>query len=569
MKKLFFFLLLAATAGRLPAQTVIVTDDSAYTTGAPSAVLDVKSNTKGFLAPRMTAAQRAAIANPVEGLLVYQTDGTRGFYFYFGSAWTLLNARSWSPEGNSGTTASDFLGTTDNRSLRIRTNNAQRMIIDSMGNVGIGTGAPAAKLEVASGTANTSGLKFSNLSSTSPVATSAALLGLDSGGNVVVASAKANVRSNYVLVKSAADLPAPVGGVITLAANTLYDINGTIVLTSMIALNGATVKGRDATRDKLVYMPGSGSMFTGATAGVLSHLTVVAPTAGSKLFNIDAGGSTTQNLIVEFTFVYGCSDVGIVKGIGGEILFTVVGFFQNNNGITFQDNTYYIGNQVYWERDNSNTFEKFVGTFTSIQILGGLRFPQAANNAVALDITGLTTITEWAQLGSVLYCGDGTRVNGTFSSKWETQTSGIATQNDDVASGNLYITSSATTNFSAVNTPVKALGTTTSSNLYRVTSPANNRLTYIGSKTRSFQVSGAMSVMSSSNNKSYSVMIAKNGTVLTESRQSVKLGSAGDQRNAAISCIVSLAPNDYIELWAENNTDNTSFQITSLNMSLR
>src|SRR5689334_553418 len=35
-------------------------------------------------------------------------------------------------------------------------------------------------------------------------------------------------RDNYVLVKSASDLPAPVAGVITLASNTLYEVNGTI-----------------------------------------------------------------------------------------------------------------------------------------------------------------------------------------------------------------------------------------------------------------------------------------------------------------------------------------------------
>lgn len=59
-------------------------------TGAPadaSAVLDVSSTTKGFLLPRMTSAQRLAISSPAEGLLVYQTDGTVGLYYYNGSTW--------------------------------------------------------------------------------------------------------------------------------------------------------------------------------------------------------------------------------------------------------------------------------------------------------------------------------------------------------------------------------------------------------------------------------------------------------------------------------------------------
>lgn len=126
------------------AQTVIVTDDATYTTGQASAALDVKSISKGFLAPRLTQTQRLAITSPAQGLLVYQTDGTTGFY-YFNAVWIPLAAatNAWSLTGNTGTNfATNFLGTTDNTSLRFRTNNTHRMIIDSLGNVSIGT-APA------------------------------------------------------------------------------------------------------------------------------------------------------------------------------------------------------------------------------------------------------------------------------------------------------------------------------------------------------------------------------------------------------------------------------------------
>jgi len=54
-----------------------------------SAALEVSSTTKGFLPPRMTATQRAAIASPATGMMVYQTDGTAGLYVYSGSAWII------------------------------------------------------------------------------------------------------------------------------------------------------------------------------------------------------------------------------------------------------------------------------------------------------------------------------------------------------------------------------------------------------------------------------------------------------------------------------------------------
>jgi hypothetical protein len=42
----------------------------------------------------MTAAERDAISSPATGLMIYQTDGTVGFYYYNGSSWTELAATS-------------------------------------------------------------------------------------------------------------------------------------------------------------------------------------------------------------------------------------------------------------------------------------------------------------------------------------------------------------------------------------------------------------------------------------------------------------------------------------------
>ncbi|GAA4506816.1 hypothetical protein GCM10023172_36510 [Hymenobacter ginsengisoli] len=67
------------------------------TAPAASAALDIVSTSKGLLLPRLSLAQRlamgtGAIAAPVAGLLIYQTDNTPGLYAYGGTAWVRLGA---------------------------------------------------------------------------------------------------------------------------------------------------------------------------------------------------------------------------------------------------------------------------------------------------------------------------------------------------------------------------------------------------------------------------------------------------------------------------------------------
>ena len=54
----------------------------------PTSILDLTSNSQGFLAPRLTTAQRTGITNPAPGLLVFDTNV--GCYFYYNGAWISL-----------------------------------------------------------------------------------------------------------------------------------------------------------------------------------------------------------------------------------------------------------------------------------------------------------------------------------------------------------------------------------------------------------------------------------------------------------------------------------------------
>ncbi len=103
------------------------------TTPNASSLLEIKSTSKGLLISRMTQAQRNAIVSPATGLLIYQTNGTQGFYYYNGTAWTAVTQKSkgWLLTGNSGINpATNFIGTTDVQPLKFRVNNQNSGDID-------------------------------------------------------------------------------------------------------------------------------------------------------------------------------------------------------------------------------------------------------------------------------------------------------------------------------------------------------------------------------------------------------------------------------------------------------
>lgn len=90
----------------------------------PSAALHINSNTGGLLIPSMTIAQRNSIASPAEGLMIYQTDNTPGFYYYSSGSWESLSS--------------------DSKWVR----NVNDIYNSNTGKVGVGTTTPTAKLHV-------------------------------------------------------------------------------------------------------------------------------------------------------------------------------------------------------------------------------------------------------------------------------------------------------------------------------------------------------------------------------------------------------------------------------------
>jgi hypothetical protein len=180
------------------AQNVAINNDG--TTAHPSAMLDVKSNNKGMLVPRMTTAQRTGIASPAPGLMVYDIDNN-SFWFYNNVAWTQITTGGGSPwtttgnnivntntgrvgigvstpnarfavdssimidqenanngslasallfgnDGRAGISRSFLVGSTARSGLGFHTGGSRKMVLDSTGQLGIGTINPIQALHV-------------------------------------------------------------------------------------------------------------------------------------------------------------------------------------------------------------------------------------------------------------------------------------------------------------------------------------------------------------------------------------------------------------------------------------
>jgi len=171
MRKFFLSALLLSQAFFLSAQNLAINTDGSAADA--SAALHIKSTTKGLLIPTMTATERGAISSPAKGLMVYQTDGSQGFYYNSGTAaspnWTYINPsatntnvtfnssgtvsvtdgsgtvtsgnQAWLAGGNNfGTTGSaNAIGTINNDHINLITNNQVRGRLSNLGEFFIGS----------------------------------------------------------------------------------------------------------------------------------------------------------------------------------------------------------------------------------------------------------------------------------------------------------------------------------------------------------------------------------------------------------------------------------------------
>jgi hypothetical protein len=486
---LFFFLIISANTF---AQVGVGT-----TTPHSSSVLDVSSTTQGMLTPRMTTAQRLAIASPADGLIVYDTNLKSLYHYNQGiTSWNLINS-------------------------------------DANGR-----------------------LKFKRIRSTDVLAT------------VLATELAAGGGTKYVL-----------------DSGTYYEINGVINVNFPIDLNNAYIVGLDANED--VLFKSSGFLFEGAMGGTIKTLTI---SGGSSVFNLVASGNT-QSIIFRDAIVANSANVGTISGFG-LVFFLVINYAANVTGITYTNNTRVLLSNTAWFGNNAGTFERFTGTFSLIQKQGG--FCEVNGAAVGVDVSANPTITGDAVMELVVFTGTlstGKYVNGytagsytgyNFDNNWNVRCSGIPTEVDASATGNLYDPSNTTstrTTATTQNVGYKVnTNVTTTDELLRVNSSTTGRLTYRGKKTRSFQINSSVAFIESTVGTNavyvfYFVKVGSNGTTITPlpSTETYIDTNSGFTQAFPVTGSVTLNQNESVELWLKRINTGTKINVDtfSFNMTLK
>lgn len=325
-------------------------------------------------------------------------------------------------------------------------------------------------------------------------------------------------------------------------------------------------------------------MFVGTSGGSIKGLTLTAP--GGTIFNLS--GSSSHNLVFRDAVVANSASVGTIQGFGLAFL-SIVQFSGNTTGITYNNIDELLLSNMGWLSNNTGTYETFSGSFGILEKQGG--FSQVDGAAIGFDVSSNPAVESGVLTGasfsgtSTQYINRysvGTYPGFNFTNSWTVDCPGIPVESDQVATGNIYYDGAITTGFFQTvpnGSPLNLSGngnanTTSAVNLLRMSSLVDNRLTYLGKKTRTFQISASLSVRGgTSTGNFYAFYIRKNGTVtLTETNTLMRVNNTSDINSISISGTVELDPGDYIEIWGGQRlvgSGSTLLSVFSLNLNIK
>lgn len=170
-------------------------------------------------------------------------------------------------------------------------------------------------------------------------------------------------------------------------------------------------------------------------------------------------------------------------------------------------------------------------------------------NFASFQVPALTANTVYTLPPDDGDSGEILRTDGAGVLTWVADGGGAIGQN---AAGSIYISSPAATS-NETNTPIKVAGTTAAAGpTTAVTQATTNRLTYTGSVTQAFLVTGSISCTASAATSATFYFYEGGDTLVTGSTITRNVPIT-DEGAIGVQGIVTLAQNEYVELWCETD----------------
>ena len=376
-----------------------------------------------------------------------------------------------------------------------------------------------------------------------------------------------NPLENIVNVYSLSDLPSPSSGGITLNASKMYVFHGLLNISpNYLNLNGAGLRGTDPGKDGVMSSVSGGVLRSTNVSVYIENLIVIPAGGGTKAYDFaDATGTKFCNLFSGSSVVeIGIPTLGVGQISGFKAITITLNYWKCTDGIKITGN---VGKFC-----SAYNFITGISNGTGIEFLSGLVIDDIdlSNNyfiysgQTGVKVNAGSTI-DFGRMSVNMFRGVTTFLSGfdSYTPGWEMQLN--TNVSNSRTYGYLYFNDNATaTTTSPNNTYVKVAGTTTVTTLQKFSSPASNRLTYIGKRTILARVLVTITGKSPTNGADFTFALAKNGTVITTPKQTTGALTNNQSFTMILESEVSLSTNDYVEVFIKTTTSSSSVVISDL-----
>lgn len=367
---------------------------------------------------------------------------------------------------------------------------------------------------------------------------------------------------NYVFVHTASDLPSASGGVRTLAANTVYWVNGQVDLGSdrLVVSNNTVIHGVNQNYDELTSTT-TGALIT--QTNVNARFTQVKLTCASgTLFDIDGTGVESSDWIrVNAT----CDTIGDIDNLDTVDLFRCT-FDAASAGMTLtgaHSRFIVTACTVDVAATNATCIDLGTATFDHIHI-DNTEFLNPTGTGFGLDVAAAGANINTGGVGSVLSSTFSNATEATNyvegDAKWNKWATPDFPPTIAKAQGSVKNNANANAFGGGVGVAeVVNFGTSFVADVQDKFTVSNaGRFTYDGaSKTVVKATATTYVTMAGGAARIRNLFIAKNGTVVASSEASQTMDGT-NPATIVVASIVSLDTTDYIELFIEAETATTS-----------